>query len=191
MFLFLTVNLSHFLIYLFYFLLPAVVAVQGGNAARSHWSLPLRRHGPDRSPGAAARRSCWRVKPPRSHEETGNEREPSPGGRVSPRTKQSPSTAESESLVRHSTAQQWTFMKRILKYISVSSGTTLIFVFCDFMPCVHEWRGFVSILKSVQYKIRYKGNCYLAFYRAVYVTVLLVDFSQTVAGKCWKGQLYI
>lgn len=82
------------------FFLPAVVAVVGGNAVRSHWSLPLQRHGPGRSSGEAVRRSCWRVKAPMSPEETGSEREPSLEDRVSPRRKQSRSAAESGSLVR-------------------------------------------------------------------------------------------
>lgn len=96
---------------LFFFLLPpSVVAARRENAATAS-GPPLRRRrqrrrGPDRSPGGAAPRSCWRIKPPRSRRGTGSERGRSPGGRASPRTNRSRSADEPGNLVRH-----WTTCK--------------------------------------------------------------------------------
>lgn len=78
--------------------LPLVAVVQGGSATRSRWSPVLHRHGLARSSGEAAPRSFWRTKPQRRH--GGIAREPSPRDRVSARTNQSQSAAESGSLVR-------------------------------------------------------------------------------------------
>lgn len=135
-----------------FFSLRAVVAVQAESAVRSRWSLLLRHHGPDRSSEEAVQRSCWRVKHPMSPGETGSEREPSPGDRVSPRTKQSLSAAESGNLVRNTVLDNTRQTgKQYVKHETLLIGAILIFVMYKFFCCCFFKPSFIYVSKVFSY----------------------------------------